>query len=310
MSDPCYLCDNPVPDGQSFYEDHGVKVCLSCFRDTPRCKKCKFPSNQLEIYPGMGALCEFCQKKLNDTGMECYLCKKNIPSWMSHYADYDKTVCQECFAEADRCFLCRFPHSVEKVPSLGHLCEFCQESVISSQSDTTALLTPLYRFLEQHGHPIKKEPVIQWMDWNLILGMQTQDAPPQKIKFLDEFLRYGYPVFYLKGKIYLIHRISQQHFLPHMAGQMAAAQICEQYQRPHLQGNTPFDQLARGWCHWIAFSTAKVLKYPKIQKELKRWPEQHEEHAQKFYAMAEFRKPKELVAYARTSLKDYASRYL
>ncbi len=306
----CYLCKESMPDGQSFYEDHGVLVCLSCFRDTPRCKKCKFPSHQLEIYPGMGPICEFCREKFTDTGMSCYLCNKNIPSWMSYYADYEKTVCQECFAEADRCFLCRFPHSVEYLPQLGHICEFCQKDVVKDGMDLDPLLEPLKVFLKQYRHDPPDSVPMQWTNWNLILGMQVQEPPKVKIKFLDEFLHFGYPVYYLKKKFYIIQGISRQHFMPHMAGQLAAADLCQTYQQPHLLGNSPFAQLARGWCHWVAYSTARVLQYKHVQKQLGRWPEQFQEEFQKFQAMSEYRKPKEIIAITQGTLKEYALKYL
>lgn len=299
-----------MPEGQSFYEDHGVKVCLSCFRDTPRCKKCKFPSNDLEIYPGLGPICEFCKESVENTGMVCYTCQKAIPAWMSHYADYGKTVCQECFAEADRCFLCRFPNSVEKIPQFGHICEFCTEDVIQESSDLDSFLNPIKTFLGNFGHTINELPEFQWTDWNLILGMQIEGPLQFKIKFFDEYLRYGYPIFFLKNRIYLIRRITRAYFLPHMAGQLVAADLCETYQQPHLMGESPFAKMARGWCHWIAFSTAKLLKYSAVQKQLNKWPEPNHEDFQKFIAMSEFRKPKEIVKYAHSNLKEYALKYL
>lgn len=306
----CYVCENPVPEGQSFYEDHGVKVCLNCFRTTPRCKKCKFPSNALEIYPGLGAVCEFCRDAMEDTGMSCYLCSKNIPAWMSYYADYDKTVCQECFAEAKRCFLCRFPHSVESVKGLGHICEFCHDDVIGPEMDLVPFLQPIQAFLKKLRHNPPTDIKFQWVDWHLILGMQMKEPPQFKINFLDEFLHYSYPVIYLKGQFYLIKRMRRQLFLCHMAGQLAAADLCDQYGLQHLQGETPFHALARGWSHWVAYTIAGVLKYQTEQKQLSRWPEAREEEFQKFKAMSEFRKAKEIVVYGHRMLADYAKKYL
>lgn len=306
----CYLCQQPLPEGQSFYEDQGVKVCLACFRDTPRCKKCKFPSLQLQVYPGMGAVCEFCRSEFEDSGLSCYLCGKTIPAWMSHYADYDKTVCQECFAEADRCFLCRFPQSVARIPNLGHVCGFCQGDLIQEASDLEPLLQPLKAFLTQYKHNITEIPKFQWTDWNLIMGMQTEAPPPVKIKFFDEFLHFAYPIFFMKSRFYCIGSIPREHFMAHLAGQLAAADLCRIYKQPHLLGKNPFTQMARGWCHWVAYSTAKILKYKKVEKQLSRWPQQFEEDFQKYQAMSEFRKPKEIIAIAQGTLKDYSIKYL
>lgn len=309
-SEQCYLCQQPVPAGQSFYEDHGAKVCLACFRETPRCKKCKFPSNQLEVYPGMGSVCEFCRADFQDSGMRCYLCEKTIPAWMSHYADYGKTVCQECFAEADRCFLCRFPQSVVRLPNFGHVCGFCQEDLVDEKSDLAPLVAPLKTFLAQYKHPIEELPKFQWMDWNLVMGMQREEPPPVKIKFFDEFLHFAYPIFFMKGKLYCIRSIPRAHFMAHLAGQLAAFDLCQTYRQPHLLGNNPFVQRARGWCHWVAHSTAGVLKYKKVAKQLSRWPEQFEGDFQKYQAMAEFRKPKEIIALTHGTLKEYSRKYL
>ncbi len=306
----CFLCEEPLPEGQSFYEDHQVKVCLPCFRDTPRCKKCKFPSNQLRIYPGFGNICEFCRAQFEATGMTCYLCQKDIPSWMSYYSDYEKNVCQECFAEANRCFLCRFPQSSEYVANLGHVCEFCQETILQKGDDLEPFLQPLKSFLQQYKHEMPEDLLFQWTDWNLIMGMQTDKAPNLKIKFFDEFLHFGYPIYYLKGKFYLTQRISRQHFMPHLAGQLAAADLCRVYKQPHLLTQSPFAQLARGWCHWVAFSTARVMNYKTVQKQLSRWPEQRQDDFQKFQAMDDYKKPKEIVAFAQGTLRDYAMKYL
>ncbi|MBF0279779.1 MAG: hypothetical protein HQM13_18420 [SAR324 cluster bacterium] len=310
VRDLCFLCEEPLPEGQSFYEDHEVKVCLPCFRDTPRCKKCKFPSHQLEVYPGLGEVCEFCRTQFEKTGMTCYLCHKNIPSWMSFYSDYEKNVCQECFSEADRCFLCRFPQSSEHVPNLGHVCEFCQNTILREGDDLGPILDPLKSFLKQYHHQASDEFRFQWTDWNLILGMQIENLPKVKIKFFDEFLHFAYPVYFLKGTFYLTRCIPRQHFMAHFAGQLAAADICRVYKQAHLLSNSPFAQLARGWCHWVAYSTARILKYKPIQKQLSRWPEQFQDDFQKFQAMDEYKKPKEIIAFAQGTLREYAMKYL
>ena len=61
----CFICEKALPAGQSFYEDHGVKVCLACFRTTKRCLNCRFPSRSLKNIPGFGDVCEFCESSFS-----------------------------------------------------------------------------------------------------------------------------------------------------------------------------------------------------------------------------------------------------
>jgi hypothetical protein len=314
FKDLCYLCNKPIPAQQSFYEDHGVRVCLECYKDAPRCKKCRFPSLQLKMYPGLGSVCEFCDDSLvTNSGMQCYLCEKPIPTWASFYSDYDKTVCQDCFKYAKRCFLCRFPTSVEYVQGLGDVCEFCHDSVLKKESHLEPFYAPLKAFLEGYRHHALAEPKFQWVDWKIILGMQMQASLPQeKIKFLDEYLHHSYPLYYFREKFYVILRIPHQLFMVHLSGQLVAHDICQKYGQAHLIGSGPFHKHARGWVHWVAYSTAQRLQYTQIQKNLSRRPESEDVVGDfaKFLAMAEYRKPRELVTFAHRTLDEFAERYL
>ncbi|MGK5091808.1 hypothetical protein WDW89_07285 [Deltaproteobacteria bacterium TL4] len=311
--DSCYLCKNPIPVQQSFYEAHGVRVCLECFTNTPRCQKCKFPSTALKRYPGFGNICEFCQKSLErETGMECYLCQKKIPSWGSCYSDYGKHVCQDCFKNAERCFLCRFPKGIEKVDGLGYLCEFCQNEVLKKGMDLDSFLGPLKAFLAGYQHPVPSKLNLHWIDWHVLVGMQwPKERPPYKIKYLDEFLYHCYPIYYSANQFYLIPRIPHQQFMVYMAGQLAASDLCQRFQQNNLLGDNPFFKLARAWSHFIAYNTATLLHYEKLSKHLQRWPEAITEgDFQKFVAMQASRKPGQIVEYAHSTLKQYAQKYL
>lgn len=313
--DICYLCGKAIPSGQSFYEGHDQKVCLTCFRSTKRCVKCQFPSNHLKMVDGFGTVCEFCYQgfsKEKEKGMTCYLCNTKIWSNASFYSGQGKKVCQNCFKKAAvRCFSCRFPHVVEKVSGLGGICEFCKEVNLTSQSNIEPLFVPLRKFLIGYGHDVKKKPTLLWVHWKLILGMQQDELSEQKIKFFDDLIRYCYPVYQLKNVFYVIPSIPQQWFMPFMAGQLVAADLCGKYKLSHLKGNSPFQELARGWCHWIAYCTATVLKQDKVAKSISRWPESSMSgNFSKFLAMSEFRKPKEIVVFAHQNLKEYAGKYL
>ena len=313
MSDDlCYLCTKEIASGQSFYEDHGVKVCMSCFRNTKRCQKCKFPSQQLLKVDGFGQVCEFCYPAFNEEqGMTCFLCNGKIWSNASHYADHGKVVCQSCFKEVkERCFTCRFPKVVEKVSGQGGVCEFCIESNLTSKSDLQGFLKPLQAFIQRFNYEVSLKPNLLWVDWKLVLGMQQDKPQDIRLTFFDEFVRYAYPVYYLKGLFYVIPSIPRQWFMPYMAGQLVAADLCKQYDLFHLRGDSPFLEMARGWCHWVAYNTAKTLKYDKVARTLKRWPESSLPGSYpKFLAMSEFRKHGEIVDFAHSNLKNFAKKY-
>jgi hypothetical protein len=313
MPENCFECENELPEGQSFYEDHGVKVCLACFREAPRCKSCKFPTKKLQLFPLKGQICPFCVEELHkDSGMECYLCSKKIAEYMSHYSDHDKYVCQECFKDARvRCFMCRFPHSVETVNGLGGVCEFCQPKMLGSDEAVQPLLQPLSKFMKGLGHPISQQPEFQWMNWNILMGMQRDEPPEFKVSFLDEMLRHCYPIFYMGGTFYSIPRLNPQLFMTYMSGQVTARDICRKYDVQHLKGNGPFHKLARGWCQYISLLTARRLKYEKLSKLLTRWPDgEIPGDFAKFEAMSEFRKLPDIINQAQKLLDDHAKRYL
>ncbi|MCP4752694.1 MAG: hypothetical protein GY866_17545 [Proteobacteria bacterium] len=307
------MCSNPLPEGQSFYEDHGVKVCLACFRTAKRCQRCRFPSNSLREMSGYGFVCEFCEDSVaEESGMTCFVCQAKIWSGASHYADHGKVVCQNCFKDAKvRCFTCRFPHIDGTIVGLGGICRFCRKGNIGRAADLNPLLKPLNGLLKNHKHRVVSPVDIQWLDWRVILGMQMDDMRVLNVKFFDELIRHCYPVFYLKEKFYVIPSIPQQWFLTYMSGQLAAADLCQKYDLPHLLGNSPFHLLARGWCHWISYNTARLLKFKKAVKFLDRFPESElSGDSSKFVAMTEFRKPKEIIDFGQQNLKKFAKKYL
>ena len=83
------------------------------------------------------------------------------------------------------------------------------------------------------------------------------------------------------------------------------------YDLEHLQGSGPFQQLARGWSHYISYSTAKILNYQKVIKVLARFPEGDAVgNFPKFLAMSEYRKPKDIISFAQDQLSTFAQRYL
>jgi hypothetical protein len=312
-TDHCHLCEQPLPKGQSFYEDHGVKVCLSCFRTSKRCQSCRFPSRSLRHVAGYGNVCEFCEDRLTkDDGTSCYICGGKIFVGASHYSDHGEKVCQPCFAAAkDRCFSCRFPQIEGKIVGFGGICRFCLKDNVNKTTDLNPILQSLRPFLKNHRQQLVAPLDIHWLDWRVVLGMQQFEPKLPDVKFFDELIRHGYPIFYLKDRLYIIPSLSRRYFVSFLTGQLTAADLCRQYGLKHLLDNTPFHRLARGWCHWIALSTARVLKYNDVVKTLSRFPETGlTGDFSKFLAMAEFRKPKEIIDFSHLNLKKFARKYL
>ena len=271
----CYLCEQRLPEGQSCYVDHGVEVCLNCFRQTPRCSRCRFPSRQLSQHPTLGMICEFCDSAVVAQEIfRCYLCQTPITEHSPYFEGHGVRVCKPCFQRAPRCFLCRFPHSEEQVVGVGNVCEFCTQTVLNRQSDLTRPSEVIQQFLQKYDHSLAEIPPLRWVDWRVLVGMQLDGHPPEfPIQFLDELLHYAYPLFYLKGAIYIMPRISKSLFLTHMAGQLTAADLCQRHRLPHLLGKTAFHRVARGWTHGVAWRTARQLKFSTEAQQLSRWPE-------------------------------------
>ncbi|MDH5560842.1 MAG: hypothetical protein OEY59_08310 [Deltaproteobacteria bacterium] len=310
----CHLCQEPLKKGQSFYEDHGVKVCLNCFRVKPRCHKCKFPSESLTQATGVGLVCEFCLPGLSKIDVSvCYLCGVEILQTMSHYADHGQVVCQNCFKDAKiRCFFCRFPKTQDFVNGLGGVCEFCEKSLLHPGLGLEKTIAPLGPFLGSFQHKISLPLQFNSMGWNeLLLVQMGESGVENKIRFFDELILHCYPVFYFEGKINMIPKIQGEWFLPVSASQLVASDLCQKYDLPHLLGNGPFQQLARGWCHWIGYCTAKTLKYNSVEKKLCRHPENGLMGSfSKFHAMMEFRSMKEILEFGHENLKNFAGKYL
>jgi hypothetical protein len=186
------------------------------------------------------------------------------------------------------------------------------EETLTRESDVEPLLEPIVPFLRKHGHDVGSDrPRLFWTDWRLVLGMQMDQPSDLRVTFFDELVRYCYPVYYMNNMYYVIPAVPRKWFLPYMAGQFVAADLCKTYQLTSLRGESPFLELARGWCHWIAHRTALVLKYDAVSKTIGRWPESSLSGSfPKFQAMSEFRKPPEIIEFARQTLADYAKRYL
>lgn len=311
-SDNCHICHRKIPQNQSFYEKDQTKVCLSCYQTTPKCSKCGMPSTTLQSAYGMNNLCKTCVDKYSSRKSEtCYICQKKIWPDMSRYEDHGTSICQTCFKDApQRCFFCGFPKTISSFPSESPYCEFCHTSLISKENGVQSFLTPLKSFLPYFKVSIPDQLEIIHTNWNLILGMQISDQV-ENIHSFSILMQNCYPIYYLKEKIYIPSLIPSIWVLPLLSIQISAAYYCNIYQLNHLKGNTPFHTYLQGWCHYIGYFTALRLKSSVVKTSLSKFPAyEHSGEFNKFLAMGEYRKPKELISHVTQTISQYHKRYM
>jgi len=243
--------------------------------------------------------------------MTCYLCGQPIADDAPFYNDHGQQVCKPCFLEAKRCFICRFPgRKVQEVPGLGGECEFCRGNVVAEGSPVLEALQPLQPFLERFGSWPALPPRFAWVDRLELRAMQTQaDLPPDQ--FMDDFLRFCYPVYYQAGTYHLLRRMAKPTFAVHAIIQLASAQVAQRFDLAHLGGNTPFHTMARGFCHWLGYQAAGLLKYDVEKRQLRKWPELGAQgDFARWELSAQHMPPAKVVAQFRAELGPAARKYL
>ncbi len=209
--------------------------------------------------------------------MHCYLCGTSIPDGDPFYNDHGQQVCKPCFLAAPRCYVCRFPgRAMQLVEGLGGECEFCRGNLVAEGMELGPMLQPLRGFLAHFEVAAPTgaagEPVFRWTDRLQLRHMQTsEDLPPDA--FMDDFLRYCYPVYYKRGEFFLLKRMTKPTFVVHALIQLAAAHLAREFGLESLAGRSPFHTYVRGWCHWVGYEAAGLLKYELEQRQLKKWPE-------------------------------------
>jgi len=242
--------------------------------------------------------------------MQCYLCRSPIAPGQYHYNDHGVQVCKPCFLEAPRCFICRFPgKKVIEVPGLGPECEFCRGQLIGAGTDLEPIITPFFQFVSQFGHRAAPHPEFAWTDRLTLRGMQQ--APKRDEPFIDDFLRYSYPVFHRAGAFHLLPRMTKPTFVVYTIVQLVSADLSARYELPDLLGYTPFHLLARGWAHWIGLEAATRLNYDLERRQLRKWPELGAKgDFERFEKMSPFKKPGELAVYFFANLQQLARKHL
>ena len=205
--------------------------------------------------------------------MICYRCGNEFADDQPFYNAYNVVVCKPCFLEGPRCFVCRFPgKEMKEVSGLGPECEFCRGNLLAEGDSPGEGLAPIMAYLAAFGCKAPDSLRFQWTDREALRTMQTQaDLPPDV--FMDDFLRFAYPVYYKDGSFHLLRRMTRPTFVVYMVVQMAVAHVSRQFGLPNLAGKSPFHTAAQGWCHWVGYEAAAALKYDLERRQLRKWPE-------------------------------------
>jgi hypothetical protein len=203
----------------------------------------------------------------------CYRCGAAFADDQPFYNDHQAVVCKPCFLEARRCFVCRFPgRELQDVQGLGLECEFCRGKILTEGDPLEESLPPIVAFLAAFGCKADAAARFQWCDRADLRAMQTQADLPREA-FMDDFLRFAYPVYYKDSRFHLLRRMARPTFVVHLAIQMAVAHVAGAFRLPNLAGKSPFHTAAQGWCHWIGYEAAAALKYDLERRQLRKWPE-------------------------------------
>ncbi|MCH8842014.1 MAG: hypothetical protein IID61_03460 [SAR324 cluster bacterium] len=243
--------------------------------------------------------------------MICYLCRSTIEDGQYYFDGHEVQVCKPCFMESRRCFICRFPgQKLVDVQGLGLECEFCRENLVGEESDLENIIHPFFSYLGQFGHTTMPHPRFIWCDLAELRELQSGvERPPEE--FIDDFLRYCYPVYHRAGGYHLLRRMTKETFVVYTIVQFASADIAERFELNELAGNSPFHTLARGWCHWVGYEASKRLGYDLERRQLRKWPELGAQgEFERWEKMAHFKKPPEMVEFLNANLNALARKHL
>ncbi|MEE8436227.1 MAG: hypothetical protein V3S64_15685 [bacterium] len=243
--------------------------------------------------------------------MICYLCRDTIGEEDFFYKDHQKFVCKPCFLDAKRCFICRFPgNQMEEVEGLGVECEFCRGKLVMEGVDMETMVAPLRSFLLPFGFKVPDKPRWVWTDRQELRNLQTDaDLPPDE--FIDDFLRFCYPVYFHEGAYHLLRRMTKPTFIAYSVVQLAAGDLSGRYALPDLAGNSPFHTFGRGWCHWLGYEATRLLGYDLERRQLRKWPELGAQgEFERWERMSRVNQPGKMVAYFKANLSALVNKYL
>jgi hypothetical protein len=241
----------------------------------------------------------------------CYRCGGAFADNQPFFSGHGQVVCKPCFLEARRCVICRFPgREARDVPGLGPECEFCRGNLVAEGDGLGDSLPPIAAFVSAFGCKAPETPRFAWTDLVVLREMQTRaDVPVEQ--FMDDFLRFAYPVYYNGGVFYLLRRMTRPTFVVYMAVQLVAAHLATTFRLPSLAGKSPFHTAAQGWCHWIGYEAAGALKYDLERRQLRKWPELGlQGEFERWEAMARVRRPAQTAAQFWATIGALAKKHL
>ncbi len=243
--------------------------------------------------------------------MICYLCREAIPEHEPFYNDYGEQVCKPCFGDAPRCFVCRFPgKQLEEVEGLGLECEFCRGKVIAEGAELAPVMEPVHPFLAGYGLKAPEAPRYEWTSRRELRELQTDSDLPEE-EFIDDYLRYCYPVFYNDGVFYCLRRMTKPTLIVYAIIQLGVADIAARFGLPHLAGRSPFHTFTRGFCHWVGYEAAKRLNFDLEARQLRKWPELGAQgEFERWESMARFNKTPKIVGFFNANLKAMGRKHL
>ncbi|HEX7926713.1 MAG TPA: hypothetical protein VF678_03915 [bacterium] len=243
--------------------------------------------------------------------MMCYRCGNEFADDQPFFNAYDVVVCKPCFLEGPRCFVCRFPgKDMEAIAGLGPECEFCRGKILAEGENLAESLPPIMAYIGAYGCKAPSAPQFMWTDRQALRDMQTQADLPQDV-FMDDFLRFAYPVYYKDGKFHLLRRMTRPTFVVYMVVQMAVAHVAGQFRLSNLAGKSPFHTAAQGWCHWIGYEAAGALKYDLERRQLRKWPELGAQgEFDRWEAMARVQRPPKVAQHFWATIGALAKKHL
>ena len=243
--------------------------------------------------------------------MICYQCRDTIGEDQPFYNAHERYVCKPCFEEAKRCFVCRFPgNDLREVEGLGLECEFCRGNLIAEGNDLEAMIDPLGSFLLPYGLKPPSRLRWAWSDRIALRALQTDADLPHE-EFIDDFLRYSYPVYYHDGVFHLLKRMNKPTFIAYSVVQLAVADLASRHGLPDLAGRSPFHTFTRGWCHWLGYEASRLLGYDLEHRQLRRWPELGAQgDFERWERMSRINRPTKMLAYFRANLGVLVKKHL
>lgn len=245
------------------------------------------------------------------SAMICYQCRDTIADGDPFYSDYDKYICKPCFGDARRCFTCRFPgNQLQEVQGLGLECEFCRGNLVQEGMELESMVAPLRSFLLPFGFRVPEKQRWVWTERLALRELQSsQDLPPED--FIDDYLRYSYPVYYHEGALHLLPRLTKPTFIAYTVVQLAAGELAGQHALPNLAGKTPFHTFARGWCHWLGYEASRLLGYDLERRQLRKWPELGAQgEFERWDRMSQVNKAAKMVPFFQANLRALVKKHL